>query len=255
MQYLGITIVHFFLVIPIFSSEDIKQRRIVNEICSRADGSCFDEASCDFVLGKKVNEDGEENPNQSNPPDNLQYAIEFDLPVGFRRLRKALLNEQSLFWTETILQNTLQYTEISFSKWDRLDTQIGLENISSAVKEIDYIGASKTTNYLMPESILIKANKAIEHAVISAYNSNFFVLKKSTVTPDVPFGSRFVALSQIVVVNTGKNSCRMICSVEADFPNGEPLGAGRSIRYAMKKAAMTTYEKIRDTILDTCPAE
>jgi len=221
-------------------------------------------ASCDhLILGHKVKEDdrpikttpGDDNDDIKSipPPENLQYSIEFDLPVGFRRLRKAMLSESSSFWSETILKGALEYKEVTFSRWDRHNNHIGLETISSTTKEVDYIGASKTTNYLLPESPLAKASKATEQAVISAYNDDYFALKKSTSTPDIPFGNRFVAHTQIIVLNTGENSSRMICSVEAEFPYGEPLGFGRSIRYGMKQGSMAAFEKIRDAILDVCP--
>jgi len=45
----------------------------------------------------------------------------------------------------------------------------------------------------------------------------------------------------------------MVCSVEAEFPNGEPFGFGRSIRYGMKAGSMDAFERIRDAILDVCP--
>ena len=34
------------------------------------------------------------------------------------------------------------------------------------------------------------------------------------------YGHTFVAWTQYSIVNTGKNTCRMVCSVEAEFPNG-----------------------------------
>ena len=41
----------------------------------------------------------------------------------------------------------------------------------------------------------------------------------------VPYGNTFVAWTQYTIINTGKNTCRMICSVEAEFPNGAPMVA------------------------------
>lgn len=158
----------------------------------------------------------------------------------------------------TLTSNTInklinQPTRVTFSPWDQQDNHIGLEAPPSGHDETDYIGATKTTTYLMPKSTLVKANRATERAVISHYNDRYFALTKSTSTPDVPFGGRFVARTQIVVVNLGRNRCRMICSVEAEFPNGEPFGLGRSIRNGMKAGSMDAFEKIRDTILELCP--
>ena len=41
----------------------------------------------------------------------------------------------------------------------------------------------------------------------------------------VPYGNTFIAWTQYTIINTGKNTCRMICSVEAEFPNGAPMVA------------------------------
>ena len=51
--------------------------------------------------------------------------------------------------------------------------------------------------------------------------------------PDVPFGNTFVALTQYLVVDTGNNTCKLTCSVEAEFPNGEPM-VSRQIRSGMR---------------------
>jgi hypothetical protein len=82
------------------------------------------------------------------------------------------------------------------------------------------IGAEKEASYLMPKSAFVKANMAYEVAYIEAYNDYCFCLKKKARTPEVPYGSSFVAWTKFVVINTGSNSCKIICSVEAEFPNG-----------------------------------
>jgi len=229
------------------------------------------------LLGPKIAEDEKECssiPSHYNcPPANLKDAIEFDLPVGFRRLRYAFLNKESPFWLETILKGALQYKNVSFTEWDRYDDQIGLDQTSSTITNDDFIGATKKTNYVLspPKTILVSLSsssaassrdsrgciKAIETAEISAYNDYYFSLKLSTSTPDVPFGRRFVAHTQMVLINTGKNRCKLICSVDADFPNGgePPLGIGRQIRKAMKNASMETFKKIRDAIMVVCAGE
>ena len=100
----------------------------------------------------------------------------------------------------------------------------------------------------MPKSALVAASMAYETAKLTHYNDHFFVLKRSTSTPDVPFGKRFIAHTQIVVVNSGKNSCKMICSVEAEFPEGAPMGMGGSIKNGMKSGTIEVFEKMASTL-------
>ena len=73
----------------------------------------------------------------------------------------------------------------------------------------------------MPKSAFVSANTAFEECELIAYTSHCFAMRRRTRNPDVPYGKTFVACTQIVVTNTGSNSCRMVCSVEAEFPNGE----------------------------------
>ncbi len=112
------------------------------------------------------------------------------------------------------------------------------------MKLSDFVGAQKVTSYLMPAGRLVGANMAHETATITAYETDFFALTMVTSTPDVPFGSRFNAKTQIVVVNTGENTCELICSVEPEFPHGPPMGMKGQIQRGMKKGSLDTFEKI-----------
>jgi len=246
-KYFNIAIA-FFYSIPEFS-EGLKHLEYAEKICD--DAECLSETSCNKALGPEVKEDENDCsiPSDFVPPENLKYFVEFDLPVGFLRLRRAFLNKESPFWLETILEGALQYKEVLLSEWDHHDSQIGLSRTPSIVKGEDFIGAKMTANFLMPKTTLIAANVATETTVLSAYNDYCFALKKSTLTPDVPFGNRFVAHTQMVVLNKGKNSCKLICSVQAEFPDGEPMGIGWKIKKGMKSGSMDTFEKIKDKII------
>lgn len=72
----------------------------------------------------------------------------------------------------------------------------------------------------MPKSAFVKANMCHETMCIEAYNDYCFCLKKKALTPEVPYGSSFVAWTKFVVINNGSDSSKLICSVEAEFPNG-----------------------------------
>ena len=119
--------------------------------------------------------------------------------------------------------------------------------VAEGVQEITFIGAKKNTQYLMPKSAFVKANMAYEETELIAYNNNFFSVKRKTRNPDVPYGNSFCAWTQITVHNMGQNSCRMICSVEAGFPNGPPLVA-RSIRSAMRQGVSDMFLELGKTI-------
>jgi len=215
----------------------------------------------DCKLGPKVKEDDDECLGSSSnvtKPENLQYCIEFNLPVGYRRLRFAFLNKQSPFWLETILKGALRYKNVTLTEWDHYNKFIGSKPKSSkspfhkTINESEFIGAKKTTHYQMPKTKLVKESQALETAEITQYDDVYTVLKIQTSTPDVPFGNRFVAQTQFVLMNTGKNSCKLICSVQTEFPNGEPLGMGRHIRKGMKKGSMDTFVKIKDAVMALC---
>lgn len=63
----------------------------------------------------------------------------------------------------------------------------------------------------------------------------------------MPFGKTFFAWTQYLVVNLGNDSCRLSCSVEAEFPNGEPMVA-RQIRSGMRAGTGELFVLIGETI-------
>ena len=136
--------------------------------------------------------------------------------------------------------------------WDHHDNVIGKIHLPPDIKHTDLIGAKSETNYRRPKSIFIGAHMANETSTLMEYNENCFAIRKETTTPDVPFGSKFIALTQIVVLNMGHGTCKMICSSEAEFPNGVPLGAGWQIKNAMKVGTFETFGKINDAIQSAC---
>jgi hypothetical protein len=82
---------------------------------------------------------------------------------------------------------------------------------------------------------------------IEAYNDYVFCLKKVASNPDVPYGKTFRAWTQFLVINTGNNTCRLICSVEAEFPNGPPL-VSRQIKSGMRAGTGELFVKVGETI-------
>ena len=108
-------------------------------------------------------------------------------------------------------------------EWNMFDGEIGQIENNSDCDEQNFIGTKKESEYLMPKSAFVSANTAFEECELIAYTNHCFAMRRRTRTPDVPYGKTFVACTQIVVTNTGNNSCRMVCSVEAEFPKGKSL--------------------------------
>jgi len=219
--------------------------------------SLVDEASlaelCNLI-GPIVPEDEEEIQStiiidEKRLPSNLEFSKTIELPVGYLRLRRAFLSDKSQFWTDSILKVALGYEELKITGWYHHHKElIGHLDLPSDVNHKDLIGATRETSYLMPAGRLVPANVAHETCTLKEYNDDFFALCMSTRTPGVPFGERFIAETQIIVVRTGKNSCRMICSVEAEFPNGPPFGMKGQIKRAMKRGTINVFEKIGNHI-------
>lgn len=177
-------------------------------------------------------------------PDNLHDTVIIDLPVGYHRIRRAFLTSSSNFWTDSILIKALGYDEVNCTGWDRHNATIGLPDLPNSVDVKEYIGATKTTTYVMPAGKLVGSSVATERTTLSDYTDDFFVIKMKTYTPGVPFGKKFLAKTQITVVNLGHNQCQMICSVEPEFPHGPPLGMKGQITKGMKVGTMETFDKI-----------
>jgi VAD1 Analog of StAR-related lipid transfer domain len=132
-------------------------------------------------------------------------------------------------------------------KWNKHDDAIGAAKLPDGVNEADFIGAEKELSYLMPKSAFVSANMAYETAFLLAYNDYCFVLRKRALTPDVPYGSTFEAWTQYTIINTGTSSCKMICSVGAEFPNGPPM-ISRQIKSGMRAGVGELFVKTGETI-------
>lgn len=60
-------------------------------------------------------------------------------------------------------------------------------------------------------------------------------------------GGTFIAHTQIVITNTGNNTCKIVCSVEAEFPNGPPM-VGRQIKSGMRAGTADAFVIFGETI-------
>mmetsp|Transcript_3383 Transcript_3383/g.4982 ORF Transcript_3383/g.4982 Transcript_3383/m.4982 type:complete len:320 (+) Transcript_3383:588-1547(+) len=240
---------------PCLSESDVSVDSLTASFCLNSesdisiDESCTDQLTqfelCN-LLGPIVPEDSALNVGHPtfSLPSNYDAVIVIDLPVGYFRARRAFLSSSSNFWTESILRNALKYEEVESTKWDHHDQGIGLPNLSRGVRDADLIGASRTISYVMPAGKLVGASMATEIATLTEHNDDFFAIQMKTATPGVPFGKKFLALTQIVIINNGGNTCQMICSVEPVFPDGPPLGMKGQIKRGMKSGTIAMFEKI-----------
>jgi hypothetical protein len=204
------------------------------------------------LLGPNIPADQEvvEKPADFEIPENLEFVgLELDIQVGFRRLRWALLHAESTFLTEALYRVEAKYENITMGTWNKHTEFIGspVFKLPDGVNEADFIGAEKQASYLMPKSAFVKANMCSETHCIMAYNDYCMTLKKRSLTPEVPYGSTFVAWTQFTLINTGHHSCRLICSVEPEFPNGPPM-VSRQIKSGMRAGVGELFVLIGETI-------
>jgi hypothetical protein len=203
------------------------------------------------LLGPEVAEDSRKHilPDDFVGPKSLENTIKLDLPIGYRRLRRALLSQENSFWKKSILNYALHYKNVASNGWDHHSDIIGLPSLPKNMNYKDIIGASRKTEYTMPKTTLVRENVAFEMATITEYNEHCFAIDMITSNPDVPFGKKFISHTKIVVYNKGENSSYMECSVEAEFPNGPPMGVAWQIKNAMKSGSIEKFKKIGDSIL------
>jgi len=172
------------------------------------------------LLGPAIPADQGPPPPEKDLPDTLEFInFEIDLPVGFQRLRWALLSQKSRFGADVVFAEA-NTTEIVILKgWTKYGDKIGEPNIL----EEDIVGTEMEKSYLMPKSPFVKANRVSQLTQIKTYNDYCFCYQERNDTPEVPYGNTFVTWTQVRIVNTGHNTCRMVCSVEIEFPNGPPM--------------------------------
>lgn len=188
------------------------------------------------ALGKPIMADLDkvEKPRGYQLPVNFQHiCVELELPVGFRRLRWAMLHRDSKFLSKEVLQTKLGYSQVTLEAWDKCNDVIGDHTLSGEeMAKSDIVGAERKCSYLMPKSGMVAANMAYETQTIEEYNEYAFVIKKVTVNPDVPFGNTFECHVQTIFHDMGYNQCKMIASVEANFIGRQPMVAWK-IKNAM----------------------
>ena len=141
------------------------------------------------LLGPAYKEDKDAAPLPPDfvPPDNLEDVnFEMEVPVGFRRLRWAILHKDSDFMELAVMKTESKHENIVIGEWSKHNDEIGLHKTPDGTDDTDFVGATKETSYLMPSSAFVKANMAYETATIAQYNDYCICLKMATRTPEVP---------------------------------------------------------------------
>jgi len=82
---------------------------------------------------------------------------------------------------------------------------------------------------------------------LTRYDDYCLVIKEKTLTPEVPYGNTFISWTQYALVNSGRNSCRLVCSVEAEFPQGPPMVA-RQIKSGMRTGTAEKFVALGEAI-------
>jgi hypothetical protein len=119
-------------------------------------------------------------PPDFEVPPNLEFVgLELDIPVGFHRLRWAMLSQKSKFMNEVFFKEEAKYEKIVIGCWDKFADYIGEPTLPDNVKEEDFIDAVKENEYLMPKSAFVAANMCYESLCIIAYNDYCFCIKKN----------------------------------------------------------------------------
>jgi len=203
------------------------------------------------LLGPAIKEDKNDikHPSGFSLPDSLEFVgLEVDLPVGFLRLRWAMLSvAQCNFLKDAFFADIMKYDKITMGTWSLNDKEIGLPKAPDGIDESTFVGATMEYSYLMPKSAFVSANMCYATWEILQYDEYSVVIKEKTLTPEVPYGSTFISWTQYSILNTGKNSCRMVCSVEAEFPNGQPMVA-RQIKSGMRAGTAEKFVLLGETI-------
>ena len=109
------------------------------------------------LLGPAIKEDSSPAtlPADFIVPVDLEFTgLETDLPVGFKRIRWAILHSESKFLEEAFFAPIMSYDKISMEQWKKDGD--GIEGVGATkppddVDESSFLGAKREFSYLMPK--------------------------------------------------------------------------------------------------------
>lgn len=202
------------------------------------------------LLGKMVTADNDSavQPYEYFPPPNLRHVnFRINVPVGYRRLRKALLNQRSEFLMLAVYNEGLKYRKMKAVPWNKHSKSIGNARLKKGEKWKDFIGATKTLQYMVPKSEVGGGHMAYESIELVEYNDFCFAFKSIIKTPDLPFGSEYETHCQVIVIDKGINNTRMICSSEM-IVTGMSMEDDWQVRNSMRHRTTDYFHAIADAV-------
>ena len=202
------------------------------------------------LLGKIVTGDTDSavQPFEFFPPANLRHVnLRLNVPVGFRRLRKALLQQRADFLKITVYAERLQNKKIKINPWNKNAKAMSQTKLKKGDKWSDFIGAKRTISYMVPKSEIGGAHMSYETVELIEYNDYCFAVKCIIKNPDLPFGSEYETHCQIIVIDKGINNSRMICSSEM-VVTGMAMDDDWQVRNSMRHRATAYFYSLAEAI-------
>lgn len=181
------------------------------------------------------------------PSTHDEIVTDVILPVGFRRLRWAMLSKKSELYDVAVLQEGQKCTEVICEPWSDFNEHIGKEYPDEGINEADFIGTTMKRQYIFPKSGFVKANLAYQTTTLTEYNDDCFVMDMLNTNPEVPYGKVIEAHVKYVFINQGQSNTRMICSVHCEFLGNPPMIAWK-IKSAMFAGVTTSCVEMGESI-------
>jgi len=198
------------------------------------------------LLGRLVKSDNDSavQPFEYFPPANLKHVnLRINLPVGFRRIRRAFLGNRSEFIRMAVYAERLKFKKLKVIPWNKHAKSIGQIKLKKGEKWKDFVGAKKTHQYMVPKCEVGGSHMAYETMELIEYNDYCFAVKSIIKTPDLPFGSEYETHFQIIIIDKGINNCRMICSSEM-VVTGMSLDDDWQVRNSMRHRAIDYFAAV-----------
>ncbi|GMI11608.1 hypothetical protein TrVE_jg8568 [Triparma verrucosa] len=180
------------------------------------------------------------------PEPRANELVDKVVDYGFKRVRRALTSSGSDFMKAHY--GNMKYKDVRVTGW-RMG-EVEFELLGSPEWGFEGGGgeggplAERTVEYVMPKSIMVKANRVRECWRLMLYEENGFVVEIVTETPEVPFGGSFTTNVRICVEGRGRK-CWVGVSSEAVFGGRRPIVAGQ-IENGVRKGTKGCYKKMME---------
>jgi len=205
------------------------------------------------ALGEYVDADNDSaiQPHEYFPPANLKHvSLRINLPAGFRRVRRAILDQKSSFLPSVIFDIKLRCTEYNVGAWDKYAKHIGRPQQNKDFNVKDFKGAKRKFEYRLPKTsaddVEFDVNETME---LLEYNDFCFTVKGKRESLDLNLGNLFETHTQMIFIDKGLNSCRLIASMEVRFPQERPTLSWQ-IKNTMRFRSLDYFNAIAESICE-----